>query len=73
MDQEAVRYVWRYGCPKNLVWDEDIESWTASEGTSSEQCEHNVESLAPNGMETSRELAKGGFELMLCQEMHDAW
>ena len=39
--------IWRYGCPKSPDWDSDVESWTESEGTcSSEQCEHNVESLA---------------------------
>ena len=34
-------------CPKSPDWDSDVESWTESEGTSSsEQSEHNVESLA---------------------------
>ena len=36
----------RYGCPKSRDWDSDVESWTESEGTSSEQCEHNVQGLA---------------------------
>ena len=36
---------------KALDWDSDGESWTGSEGaSSSEQCEHNVESLALNVM-----------------------
>ena len=44
--------MWKYGCPKSLDWDSDAESWTESEGTSSsEQREHNVESLALNVME----------------------
>ena len=39
--------VWNYSCPRSPDWDGDVESWTASEGTSlSEQCEDNVESLA---------------------------
>ena len=43
--------MWRYGCPESLDWDSDFESWTESEGTSStEQCEHHVESLAPDVM-----------------------
>ena len=34
---------------KSLDWDGDVESWTGSEDTfSSEECEHNVESLALN-------------------------
>ena len=38
---------WRYGCPKSPDWDSDVDSWTDSEGTSSSQlCEHNVESPA---------------------------
>ena len=40
----------RYGCKKSPDWDSDVESWTESEGTSSEQCEHIVESLALNAM-----------------------
>ena len=41
--------MWRCGCPKSPDWDGDVESWTESEGTSSsQQCEHNVESLALN-------------------------
>ena len=44
--------MWRYGCPKSPDWDGDVESWTESEGTSSsEQCEHSVESLALNATE----------------------
>ena len=44
--------MWRYGCPKSSDWDGDVESWTQSEGTSSsEQCEHYVESLALNALE----------------------
>ena len=44
--------MWRYGCPKSPDWDSDVESWTESEGSSaSEQCEHDVESLALNVME----------------------
>ena len=44
--------MWRYGCPKSPDWDGDVESWTESEGTSSsEQCEHNVESLALSAVE----------------------
>ena len=39
----AVGDAWRLGCPKSPDWDSDVESWTVSEGTSSEQCEHNVE------------------------------
>ena len=35
--------------PKKPDWDSDVESWTESEGTSSSECEHNVESLALNG------------------------
>ena len=51
----------RYGCPqKSPDWDGDVESWTESEGTSSssEQCEHYVESLAPKaiGQDQSGEL-----------------
>ena len=43
--------LWRYGGPKSPDWDSDVESWTEGEGTSSsEQCEHNVESLALNVM-----------------------
>ena len=43
--------MWRYGCPKSPDWDGNVESWTESEGTSSsEQCEHNVESRALNVM-----------------------
>ena len=39
--------MWRCGCPKSPDWDSDVESRTGSEGTSSsEQCEHNVASLA---------------------------
>ena len=42
---------WRCGCPKSLDWDRDVESWTESEGTSSsDECEHNVESLALNAV-----------------------
>ena len=41
--------MWRYGCPKSPDWDGSVGSWTESEGTSSsDQCEHNVESLAVN-------------------------
>ena len=40
--------MWKYGCPTSPDWDSDVESWTESEGTSSEQCEHNVESFALN-------------------------
>ena len=45
--------MWRYGCPKSPDWDGNVGLWTGSEGTSSssEQCEHNVESLALNAME----------------------
>ena len=40
-------YLWWYSCSESPDWDGDVESWTDSEGTSSsEQCEHNVESLA---------------------------
>ena len=43
---------WKYGCSKSRDWDGNVESWTESEGpSSSEQCEHNVESLALNVME----------------------
>ena len=42
---------WRYGYPKSLDWNGNVESWTESEGTSSsEQCEHHVESLVLNVM-----------------------
>ena len=43
--------MWRYGYPKSPDWDGNVESWTESEGASSEQCEHNVESPALNVME----------------------
>ena len=34
---------------KSPDWDSDVESWIESEGaSSSELCEHNVESLAIN-------------------------
>ena len=40
--------MWRYGCPESTR-DSDVESWTESEGaSSSEQCQHNVESVALN-------------------------
>ena len=40
---------------KSPDWDSDVESLTESEGTSSsDQCEHNVESLARNVMEQDR-------------------
>ena len=47
---------WRYGCPNSPDWDSDVESWTESEGTSSEQCEHNVESVVAgcDGARTSQ-------------------
>ena len=66
---------WRYGCPKSPDWDGNVGSWTESEGTSSsEQCEHNVESIALNGMGQDQSGEKislcgrlgtceGGFEL----------
>ena len=39
----------RQGCPKSPHREGDVESWTESEGTSSsDQCEHNVESLTLN-------------------------
>ena len=74
---------------KSPDWD-DVESWTESEGTSSsEQCEHNVGSLALNVMEEDQsaeqislsswwELARVALSChlslnMLCQEMHEAW
>ena len=75
--------MWRYGYPKSPDWDGNVESWTESEGTSSEQCEHNVESRALNVMEQDQsgekislfvedwELARA-LDLM-CQEMHEAW
>ena len=41
--------MWRYGYPKSLDWDGNVGLWPESEGTSSsEQCEHNVGSLALN-------------------------
>ena len=41
--------MWRYDCPKSMDWDSDGESWSESEGlSSSDFCEHNVESLALN-------------------------
>ena len=68
--------VWRYGCPKSPDWNGNVGS--ESEGTSSsEQCEHNVESLALNVMGQEQ---SGGKALschialdMLCQEMHEVW
>ena len=43
--------MWRYGCPKSLDWDIEVQSWTESEGLSSSDCrEHNVDSLALNVM-----------------------
>ena len=44
--------MWRYGYPKSLDWD--VVSWTESEGTSSEQCEYNVGSLALSWRKTSQ-------------------
>ena len=44
--------MWRYGCPRSLDWNSDVDSWTENEessvGTSSDEkyVEHNVESLA---------------------------
>ena len=38
--------MWKYSCPKSRGWEGDVESWTGSEDTSSEQCEHNAESRA---------------------------
>ena len=39
--------MWRYGYPNSLDWGGIVGSWTENEGTSSsEQCEHNVGSLA---------------------------
>ena len=44
--------MWGYGCQKSSDWDSDVESWTESEGIfSSDQCEHDVESLALNVVE----------------------
>ena len=46
-----VGHVWRHGCPKSPDADGDVKSWTENEGaSSSEQCEHNVESLALKAM-----------------------
>ena len=43
LDETCNKYGWR------LDWDRDVGSWTDGAGTSSsEQCEHNVESLALN-------------------------
>ena len=67
---------WRYGYPKSLDWNGNVESWTECEGTSSsEQCEHHVESLALNVMAQVQSgekislflgrlgICEGGFEL----------
>ena len=51
--------MWKYGCPGSPDWDSDVESGTESEGTSSsEQCEHNVESLALNITEQAQSREK---------------
>ena len=49
-------------------WERDVESWTESEGTSSsEQCEHNVESLALNAMEQDQSGEKVSLFLDACE------
>ena len=51
--------MWRYGCPKSSDWDAGVEPRTESDGTSSsEQCEHNVESLALNAMGQDQSVEK---------------
>ena len=51
----ALGDIWRCGCPKRFDWVSDVESWTESEGTSSsQQCEHDVESRALNVMSKNR-------------------
>ena len=64
--------------------DGNVGSWTESEGTSSEQCEHNVGSLALHVVGQDQSLFLEDCELarvalschialdMMCQEMHDA-
>ena len=47
-------------CRESLDWDGDLEPWTVSEGTSSEQCAHNVESLALNPMGQDQSSWKDG-------------
>ena len=67
---------WRYGYPKSLDWNGNVESWTECEGTSSSvQCEHHLESLALNVMAKVQSgekitlflgrlgICEGGFEL----------
>ena len=69
---------------KSPDWDSDVESLTESEGTSSSECQHNVESVALNVMEQDqsgekgRKLPKVALSChiavdMWCQVMHVAW